>query len=175
MKKILCGFVVSSLLLLTSQSAEALGPRIRVSPESSTSTSVVKFLELSDLFYSLRLTEEQKIQIAFVLEANRSDVRSSLEGMLEGAKGLSTAIHAPTFDEQAIRTAHQSFSAQAEEFAVLRGKILSEVRPILTAQQSAQINKFKKNLSAAVQARLKSAQKVISNWIQKYLPEGETE
>jgi len=48
------------------------------------------------------------------------------------------------FDEQKIREASRSLAAGKEEMDVLRGRIFSEIRTVLTPEQAAQLKEMTK-------------------------------
>lgn len=90
----------------------------------------------------LDLSDQQQKQIKPLIDNHRKEMEA-LGGKIRGSrKTLHEAIHGAAFDEQAIRKAHQSLSVDMENLAVLRGKLFSEIRPLLTPEQLAKIQEL---------------------------------
>lgn len=84
----------------------------------------------------LDLTDAQRAEVTAVIEKHR-EARQSLMNQLMDAREACAQNQQPdvVFDETAIRQTHQQVSAVKEEMAVLRGKIMAELKPILTEAQ----------------------------------------
>lgn len=84
----------------------------------------------------LSLTDAQKAEVSAVLEKYRSDQQTLMDRLAATRQACAEERQMDaTFDEDAIRRAHQRISAVKEDVAVLRGKILADLKPILTEEQ----------------------------------------
>ena len=97
----------------------------------------IKFLKKLDL------TQDQQDQVKVIMNQHQSEKQVLPENTKNAKKALREAIHADTFNEQAIRTASKTLSANMEEMAVFRGKIFAEIRPILTPEQIEKLSKMR--------------------------------
>ncbi len=88
----------------------------------------------------LNLTADQKTRVQAVMDKYRSEMQASRQKMATARDEVGTVIHAATFDEAAIRKAAGNAAAIREDMIVLRARIFSEIRPILTAEQIAQMD-----------------------------------
>lgn len=95
------------------------------------------------IFNKLDLTKQQMDQADKILEEHRNDVKALHQKIGEARKALREAIIADTFNEQKIRAASKILASNMEEMAVLRGKIVSEIRTILTPEQIEQLKKMR--------------------------------
>ncbi|MFW6239280.1 MAG: Spy/CpxP family protein refolding chaperone, partial [Thermodesulfobacteriota bacterium] len=89
----------------------------------------------------LDLTETQKTEIRTILDTHRSDeavqdLRNNLQNARQAARD---AVRSETFDESAVRNAHKTAAGYAEEMAVHRAKVYSEINAVLTPEQREQL------------------------------------
>ena len=90
---------------------------------------------LQHMAKQLNLTADQQTKIKAVFAAHKADLATQMTQLHQARTQLSSAIHADTFDESAIRTASQGVAAAEAELAVIHGKIANEARQILTPDQ----------------------------------------
>lgn len=100
----------------------------------------------------LDLTAQQWDKAAAILDKHKEEIRTLHQKMWEARKALHEAVLADTFNEQQIRAASKTLAANMEEAAVLRGKVFSEIRAILTPKQIEQMKKMR----ALHQAKMKT-------------------
>jgi len=91
----------------------------------------------------LGITDEQREQIAGVLEKHRGEFRPLVESMMESQRELRDTVMADNYDENAIRKASEEVGRQRTEIALLAGKAYQEISRILTPEQKAFIDDFK--------------------------------
>lgn len=84
---------------------------------------------------SLELDDRQREQIRAVHEVYREDMEALVEVMGVARRGLRDRVHAEVFDEVTIREASERVAAVSADLAVLRARINSETRQILTPEQ----------------------------------------
>ena len=84
----------------------------------------------------LSLTDAQKAEVAAVMEKYGSDQQALMDRLAAARQACADDRQMDAaFDEEAIRRAHQRTSAVKEDMAVLRGRILADLKPILTEKQ----------------------------------------
>lgn len=172
MKKIIGALVISSVLLLSYQSVKAAERRHRFAAVATPARlPIIKFLASTPLIKELNLTDDQKQKIAKILNVYQSDLKTSLDGFLESTATVTDVIQADSYDEQAIRAAHRTAAERGEELAVLRGKIVSEVRQVLTSEQISTAKNFDSKLKNAVNAAVQAAEQMVATWIEANLTE----
>jgi Spy/CpxP family protein refolding chaperone len=83
----------------------------------------------------LDLTDEQKSGIREVFKSHRTELRDAMEKVRAARDEQNNAIHGDSFDEAAIRSAAAKLAASEADFAVLRGRVATEVQALLTPEQ----------------------------------------
>jgi Spy/CpxP family protein refolding chaperone len=97
----------------------------------------------------LDLTEGQKAEIREVFKTHRDELKGEIETMRAARQAQLEAIHADTFDEATIRGAAAKVGEAEAELAVMRGKIASEVRTLLTPDQRVKAKAMLKDAQAS--------------------------
>jgi Spy/CpxP family protein refolding chaperone len=92
----------------------------------------------------LNLTPEQQSKIDAIMEQHREKLGLMHEKTEADRNALRDAIHKEVFDEQMIRKASRTLSADKEEMDVLRGRMFSEILTVLTPHQTEQLNEIRK-------------------------------
>jgi Spy/CpxP family protein refolding chaperone len=115
----------------------------------------------------LNLTQEQKREIAAILKANRDEIESVAKGMSDARRAMKEATAAEEFNEQAVRSAALQAAEQRVEYAALRAKIMSQVKPVLTPEQQEIISNMKakkqgRHRGGSVEAKLSALDKWIA-------------
>lgn len=100
----------------------------------------------------LDLTAQQWDKTAAILNKHKDEIRALHKKMWNDRKALHEAILSDTYNEKNIRAAAGTLAADMEEAAVLRGKVFSQIRSILTPEQIEQM----KNMRSQSQARMKA-------------------
>jgi Spy/CpxP family protein refolding chaperone len=85
----------------------------------------------------LDLTPQQIQDIRVIFKNHQQELQGELTGVEQARTQLFDAIHAETYDEAAIRSASATVNQAETQLAVSRGKIVSEVRAVLTTEQQA--------------------------------------
>lgn len=83
----------------------------------------------------LDLTADQKKKVDDMLAKNRDERKKMVDSLREGQEKLGTLISAKEFDEAAFRKAFQHVSSIKENLAVLRAKMIPELKAVLTPEQ----------------------------------------
>ena len=87
------------------------------------------------MFKELNLSGRQQEQVKAVMDRHQNEMQGLDQKIDAARKSVHEAVHTDTFNEQMIRDAHKTLALEMESMAVLRGKIFSEIRPILTPEQ----------------------------------------
>jgi Spy/CpxP family protein refolding chaperone len=95
----------------------------------------------------LNLSDDQKTQVHAVFEDEHSRMAPLKEGSMKAHHALEQAIHAPTFDESAIRAAAAQAGAAEGELSVEKGRMLSRIRALLTPDQQKQMEALHEQMS----------------------------
>ncbi len=90
----------------------------------------------------LKLTPEQQEKILNVLAAYRPAFQQAFRAHREARKEMKTVMARDTFDEAAVRAAHQAVASAGEELAVLGARMRHELVSVLTEQQREKIQSW---------------------------------
>jgi Spy/CpxP family protein refolding chaperone len=110
----------------------------------------------------LDLTPEQVQEIRDILASHKAELTAELTAVKTAREQQFDAIHVDSYDEAAIRAAGERVGQAETELAVTRGKIVSEVRAVLTPEQQAEA----KALLANARARVESFLNRLRQWLQ---------
>lgn len=114
----------------------------------------------------LNLSDEQKAGIAAVILKYRDERRQHIDTLIEARANLADTVLAETFNEADVRQAFEAAAALQEEAAVMRAKIFSEIRPLLTPEQLALITQRKTELFEKIKDRMAFGQSVFDAWLE---------
>ncbi len=115
------------------------------------------------MFKGLNLTDEQKTGVSNILSKYQENIKNK-RTILSGAREeMAAAISADEFNETNIRKAFQKVASAREELIVIRAKIFSEVKPLLTAEQLASLKERKAKRMERVKAPMDSSPPVFEN------------
>ncbi len=93
----------------------------------------------------LDLTDQQKTQIKTILANHKADIRAVVVESVKARKDLRQALAEGT-DQSALKAAYDQLSAARWNALLLRRNIGSEIKPILTAEQQAKLQKRLQNI-----------------------------
>jgi protein CpxP len=116
----------------------------------------------------LNLSDAQKAGISEIILKYRDERRQHIDKLIEARKNLSDTVLAETFNEADVRQAFGEAAALQEEAAVIRAKIFSEIRPLLTPEQLALISQRKAELFEKIKDRMAFGQSVFDAWLESY-------
>lgn len=102
----------------------------------------------------LDLTPQQIEQIRAILASHKAELTAELARIKEARTHQFETIHADAFDESAIRAAGRAVGQAETELAVTRGKIVSEVRTVLTPEQQTEAKEMLADARAFVESFL---------------------
>jgi Spy/CpxP family protein refolding chaperone len=92
------------------------------------------------LLSQLNLNDAQKTQVHAILEDEHPKLAPLFEASMKAHHALQQAIHAPNFDESAIRAAAAQAGIVEGDLAVEKGRMASRIRAVLTPDQQKQMD-----------------------------------
>lgn len=105
----------------------------------------------------LNLTAEQRAEIRVVFQSHQADLTALVEREVASRAVLFQSIHQPDVNEPAIRLAARAVAAVDADFAVERAEIASDISPILTESQKAEVAAFTERMRGLVRADLEKS------------------
>jgi Spy/CpxP family protein refolding chaperone len=88
-----------------------------------------------EIINGLDLTADQKKKVDDILTKNQEERKKLMDSLREAQEQLNTVISAKEFDEAALRHAFQQTSSIKENLAVLRAKMIPELKAVLSPEQ----------------------------------------
>jgi Spy/CpxP family protein refolding chaperone len=116
----------------------------------------------------LNLTDDQKTAIAGLLKDNRTDVQATLKFYMAARENQFKAVHSDVFDEQAVRDACQVTAQYEEELAVVRARVVSQIKQVLTPEQKEMLKETKMAMKERITSRLETARAMVDSWIEAH-------
>ncbi|MBI2301424.1 MAG: Spy/CpxP family protein refolding chaperone [Armatimonadetes bacterium] len=113
--------------------------------------------KLKQLREELKLADEQRKAVHERLGAHRDEFRAVVDKLRAGHQKVVAASQAEPFDEQAVRAAVSELSAPLGDAAVLRAKVMREVKTVLTPEQVQKLEAFRKDAGSAAGKALEGA------------------
>ncbi len=87
-------------------------------------------------FIELNLSETQKFEMLSIIDKYQDQRQSTREKLRETRENLRNAMKSEQFNEDGIRTAYRQVSLVQEDMLVLRMQMKSELKALLTPEQS---------------------------------------
>jgi protein CpxP len=92
------------------------------------------------LLSQLNLSDAQRAQVQGILDDEHPKLAPLFEASMKAHRALEQAIHAPNFDENAIRAAAAQAGIAEGDLAVEKGRLASRIRAVLTPEQQKQMD-----------------------------------
>lgn len=86
-------------------------------------------------FLELKLSEAQQGEMMNIINKYQPEREGLRDRMMEATRNLKAVLHAEPFNEGEARKAFREASAMREEIFVLRAKMMTEMRAVLTPEQ----------------------------------------
>jgi Spy/CpxP family protein refolding chaperone len=102
----------------------------------------------------LKLSESQQTQVLGIIGKYEDEMKNNRDSIRKARENFMTAMHAEVFDEVKVRTAFKGLSLIREESIVSRGKMMSELKAVLTPEQMALLKERKAQRMERRKARL---------------------
>ncbi|MCU0573944.1 MAG: periplasmic heavy metal sensor [Syntrophobacteraceae bacterium] len=88
------------------------------------------------------LSQDQKQQVASILKTHRDDIAKTMTEGSEARAKLRDAMQAKDYSEASVQGAAAAMAAHQEKMILLRAKVMSEIRLVLTPEQNEQMVEF---------------------------------
>ena len=102
----------------------------------------------------LKLSGSQQTDVLTIIGKHENEMKNRLDSIQDARKNLMAAMHAEQFNESQLRAAFKEVSSIREESIVSRGKMLTELKAVLTPEQMALLKERKAQRMERVKARL---------------------
>lgn len=114
------------------------------------------------------LSQAQKQQVAAILKTHRDDIAKTMTEGSEARAQLAAAMQAKDYSEASVRGAAAAMAAHMEKMILLRAKVMSEIRPVLTPEQNEQLAKFPGRRGGRMQGGKDAVLSNLDRWIAEY-------
>jgi Spy/CpxP family protein refolding chaperone len=102
----------------------------------------------------LKLSDSQQTKVLNIIETYENVMKDKRDSLWEARKKLLTAMHADEFSEEQVRAAFKQVSSIREDCFVSKGKMMSELKAVLTPEQMALLKERKTARIESMKARL---------------------
>jgi Spy/CpxP family protein refolding chaperone len=85
----------------------------------------------------LKLSDSQQTEVLNIIGKYKNEMKNNRDSLRQARKNLLAAMHAEQFNESHLRATFQQVSSIREESVVSRGKMMSELKAVLTPDQMA--------------------------------------
>lgn len=92
-------------------------------------------------FLKLDLTNAQRSQLLKIIDKYQAERRNNAHRFFEARRDLFNAMHSEKFDEVRIRKAFEQLSSLEENRVIMRAKMISEMKGVLTPGQLSLLQK----------------------------------
>ena len=106
------------------------------------------------MFIELNLSETQKTEVLRITDKYQDKRLSTREKLREARDSLRNALKSEQFNEDGVRTAYRQVSSIQEDLLVLRVQMRSELKALLTPEQSELLKERRALRSAKMKTRL---------------------
>jgi len=100
------------------------------------------------LLSQLDLNDAQKTQVHAIFEDEHPKMQPLMEASRKAHLALAQAIHAPTFDENAIRAAAAQAGSAEGELSVEKGRMISRIRAVLSSDQQKKMDALHEEMAS---------------------------
>lgn len=108
---------------------------------------------MMSLLSQIDLSDDQKSQIKAILDDEHGKMAPLREGSRKAHHALADAVHAPAFDEGAVRAATAQAAGVEADLAVERARLASRVRSVLKPDQQKQLDALRQQFFDRMQER----------------------
>ena len=107
-------------------------------------------------FIELNLSETQKSEVLGIIAKYQDKRQSVIENLSEARENLRNAMKSEQFNEDGIRTAYRRVSSIQENLLVLGVQMKSEIKALLTTEQSELLKEKRERRFARMKNRLEN-------------------
>jgi Spy/CpxP family protein refolding chaperone len=105
-------------------------------------------------FLNLNLTDAQKSKLLNILDKYQTERKNVVRDSFEARRNLIEALHSEPFNEVNVRAAFERLSSIKEDSFILRVRMRSEMKTVLTSDQIALLQKRHKENFEGIRHRL---------------------
>lgn len=120
------------------------------------------------LIHKLQLTDDQKHEVAGILQQHENDLKTNMKGMVDARKQLINAVTSETYNEAAVSQASQQVATYQEQLALIRAQIVGQIMGILTQEQKSTIQAMKTKMDARMGSFVDDRFAHMDKWIAKH-------
>ncbi|MCU0589456.1 MAG: Spy/CpxP family protein refolding chaperone [Syntrophobacteraceae bacterium] len=114
----------------------------------------------------MSLSKDQEHRIAGILKSHRDEIARTMTAASDARSALRQAMHATEYSEPRVKEAAADMAAQHEAMILLKGKIMSEVRSVLTPEQNRDFQDFGgRRGGRGMEGRMDSRLATLDRWI----------
>lgn len=95
-------------------------------------------------FRELDLTDEQKAQVASIVDSHQAEFKAVGEKLHAAREGMQALLEADTLDEAAVRAKSVEVAAAEADAAILGAKVRTQTVQVLTSEQLAKLKELQK-------------------------------
>ena len=107
-------------------------------------------------FIELNLSETQRTEMLRIIDKYQDKRQSTRDKLREARENLRNAMQSESFSENSVRTAYRQVSSIQEDLLVLRVQMRSELKTLLTPEQSKLLKVKRERRSAKMKNRLEN-------------------
>lgn len=102
------------------------------------------------------LTKEQKQKLAEVMKTHRSEIKAVMERGRDSRRAYEQVVKSHGPESSQTREAAEKIGAVARDRALLMGRILSQAKPLLTAEQQQRVDTARLEIESLLDSALSS-------------------
>jgi periplasmic protein CpxP/Spy len=121
-----------------------------------------------NVLLGLNLSDAQKHDIAVIMKTNRDEFKAVMGQMRDARRDVFDRINAEPLNEDAIRQAVRQLATVGEQAAVLRGRVFSEIKGVLTPEQRTALAEKRTRFEAKFEGGKHRGDSLLDDWINKY-------
>lgn len=114
----------------------------------------------------LNLTDAQKHEAALILKKHRPEAGAAFDRVRLAVADLGEVMKREPQNEEAVREAFRKAAAAGEDMAVARGRIMAELRGVLTPGQQKLLFERRDVLGGKIRDRIEAGRALLGEWIE---------
>ncbi len=119
------------------------------------------------IVHELNLTDQQKHDIAVILDSDRDVMMDRVDAMIAAKKAHFEAIHTLQFNEGAVRDSSRNLAKAEEELSVERARLVSRILGVMTQEQLSILEKHKTAMGGKISGKIDLARSFVTAWIER--------
>jgi len=127
--------------------------------------------QIGQVFFQLRdldLTQEQKVEMAGIIQTYRAEIRESAEALIDARIELGERIHNPAKTDDDVRAVCASMADAQLALSLTRKEMSAELREVLTPEQREVVREVRQNVVDFVLERIDHVISLFNRWITYY-------